>query len=116
MKFTIPQIAYYLAGWATGTFGDIQGKGRGHYHNALNQLRDPQDGIEAVARRTYGPAEILDMESSGKANAIFKAKTWGWQYLRLERLTIQRTDSWASGTLYGVKILFFKFFVNLTPP
>lgn len=49
--FSIREIADYISGWATGPYESVQEVGRVVLHNALNQLQDDQDGIDAVRRR-----------------------------------------------------------------
>ena len=50
-RFTIDEIADYIAGWTLGSFDEVQKLGAHVAHNALNQLRDDQDGIKAVRLR-----------------------------------------------------------------
>jgi hypothetical protein len=50
-KYTIKEIAEYIAGWTTGEFGSVKEIGEGILLNALNQLEDDQDGIAAVIKR-----------------------------------------------------------------
>lgn len=45
--FTVDQIAEYLAGWTLVPFNEVEKLGANVAHNALSQLRDPQDGIAA---------------------------------------------------------------------
>ena len=49
--YTIEEIAKYLAGWTLGSFGEVKKLGQHVAHNALNQLRDDQDGIDACRQR-----------------------------------------------------------------
>lgn len=50
-RFTITEIADYIAGWTVGSFDEVQKLGAHVASNALNQLRDGQDGIAAVRLR-----------------------------------------------------------------
>ena len=50
-RFTIDEIADYIAGWTLGSFDEVAKLGAHVAHNALNQLRDQQDGIKAVRLR-----------------------------------------------------------------
>lgn len=49
--FTTKQIAEYIKGWTAGEFGKIEEKAKYIFLNALNQLEDEQDGIEAYFER-----------------------------------------------------------------
>ena len=49
--YTIKEIAEYISGWATGPFGSAEEIGKGVLLNALNQLEDSEDGIEAFLER-----------------------------------------------------------------
>lgn len=53
-RFTVEEIAEYLAGWTMGSFDEVAKLGAHVAHNALNQLRDEQDGIMAVRLRKSG--------------------------------------------------------------
>jgi hypothetical protein len=50
-RYTVEEIAEYIAGWASGPFEEVERIGVAVLGNALNQLRDGQDGIEAVRQR-----------------------------------------------------------------
>jgi hypothetical protein len=50
-RYTIEEIAEYIAGWAAGPFDEVERIGAAVLVNSLNQLRDDQDGIEAVRQR-----------------------------------------------------------------
>jgi len=50
-RFTIDEIAEYLAGWTLASFDEVAKLGARVAHNALNQLSDDQDGIKAVRNR-----------------------------------------------------------------
>ena len=50
-RYTIEEIADYLGGWTIGTWDEVEELGARVTHNALNQLRDPEDGIAAVRQR-----------------------------------------------------------------
>jgi hypothetical protein len=49
-RFTIDEIAAYLAGWTMGPYDDIEDLAKKVSVNALSQLRCDQDGIEAVMK------------------------------------------------------------------
>lgn len=49
--YTTSEIAEYLSGWSMGSFGAVKGIAAATVHNALAQLNDPQDGIEACKKR-----------------------------------------------------------------
>lgn len=49
--YTAKEIANYLAGWTTGSFDEVAVLGERVAKNALSQLLDPQDGIEACRVR-----------------------------------------------------------------
>lgn len=49
--FTVRDIAKYIAGWTMGSFDEVRKLGQHVAHNALHQLRDDQDGIEAFRNR-----------------------------------------------------------------
>jgi len=56
--FTIKEIADYIAGFTTGEFGTVTEAAKYIYLNALNQLEDDQDGIQAVIdRKKYNMAK-----------------------------------------------------------
>ena len=52
IRYTIKEIAEYIAGWHLSTES-------GALANALSQLRDDQDGIEAVTERMKA-REVID--------------------------------------------------------
>ena len=49
--YTVEEIAKYIAGWTMGSFDEVRKLGQHVAHNALHQLRDDQDGIEACRLR-----------------------------------------------------------------
>jgi hypothetical protein len=49
--YSIEQIADYIAGWSSGSFGEVQKIGKATLLNALSQLNCDQDGIQAVTKR-----------------------------------------------------------------
>ena len=49
--YTIQEIADNIAGFTTGEFGTVAEAAKYIYLNALNQLEDDQDGIQAVIDR-----------------------------------------------------------------
>ena len=49
--YTVEEIAKYIAGWTLGSFDEVKKLGQRVAHNALHQLRDGQDGIEACRQR-----------------------------------------------------------------
>lgn len=51
--YTVEEIAQYIGGWTLGSFDEVRKLGQRVAHNALNQLSDDQDGIEAVRQRNY---------------------------------------------------------------
>jgi len=56
--YTIKEIADYIAGFTTGEFGTVAEAAKYIYINALNQLEDDQDGIQAVIdRKKYNMAK-----------------------------------------------------------
>jgi hypothetical protein len=50
-RYTIEEIAEYLSGWASGPYNKVQQISEGVLKNALNQLKDEQDGIETALKR-----------------------------------------------------------------
>lgn len=50
-QFTIGEVAQYLAGWSVGEFDEVGKIAKATLHNALVQLRDPHDGIQACRLR-----------------------------------------------------------------
>jgi hypothetical protein len=49
--YTIDEIAEYIAGWTTGPFEDVEDMSQATLRNAINMLRDDQDGIDACKNR-----------------------------------------------------------------
>lgn len=47
--FTIEEIADYITGWVSGSYGEVEKIGESVLKNALHQLRDDQDGIRKKA-------------------------------------------------------------------
>lgn len=50
-KFTVEEIADYISGWVAAPYESVLEVGETVLSNALNQLRDYQDGIEAYTER-----------------------------------------------------------------
>jgi len=50
-RYTIDEIADYIAGWSSGPYESVRAIGKATLLNALSQLRCDQDGIEAVCER-----------------------------------------------------------------
>lgn len=55
-RFTIPEIAEYIAGWQMSRGAGIEEEHALFLTNAFNQLTDDQDGIQAVTERRRGIA------------------------------------------------------------
>jgi hypothetical protein len=49
-RFTIEEIAEYIAGWSMSEFGNVEKVGKATLLNALSQLRCDQDGIAAFTK------------------------------------------------------------------
>jgi hypothetical protein len=49
--YTIKEIADYIAGWSMAPYDEVEKIGAATLANALSQLEDDQDGIEAVRQR-----------------------------------------------------------------
>lgn len=49
--YTTQEIAEYISGWVMGNYGEVATIGEYVLRNALSQLEDEQDGIEAVMER-----------------------------------------------------------------
>lgn len=71
-KFTIEEIADYIAGWSMGSFESVQEIGKAALLNALSQLRCDQDGIAAVMERkaSYRNSGTWDSQLSIKERVI----------------------------------------------
>lgn len=50
-KFSRKEIAEYISGWVTAPFDEVSERYKHVYQNAINQLWDDQDGIQAVIHR-----------------------------------------------------------------
>ena len=49
--YTVEEIADYISGWTMGEYDEVEEMGQYILKNALTQLRNDQDGIEAVRER-----------------------------------------------------------------
>jgi hypothetical protein len=57
-RFTIDEIADYIAGWTIGGFDEVQKLGQQVAGNALQQLRHEEDGIAAARSRKQALAAV----------------------------------------------------------
>jgi hypothetical protein len=62
--YTVEEIAKYIAGWTLGSFDEVRKLGQHVAHNALHQLRDDQDGIEACRKRNNSLPNVQAMASA----------------------------------------------------
>jgi hypothetical protein len=99
MKYTVEEIAEYIAGWATAPFDEVEKVGKAVLLNALNQLEDDQDGIEAYFKRKE--MDKFTMPQSGTFSAgWFQNGNWhvGQFTWICQKLFVEKSERWVPVT------------------